>query len=120
MKAIGILLLALIFLGQTFRQPMVFISYQINKEQIIKTLCENKDKPQLKCEGKCHLRKQLKENSSTEPASKSNSGTEKIDLFTVELLEISAIKHIIEASPVSFSEALIRQPSSPLFRPPAV
>ena len=33
--------------------------YQINKDYIAKNLCENKDKPQLKCCGKCYLKKKL-------------------------------------------------------------
>ena len=33
--------------------------YELHKDYIAKTLCENRDKPQLKCCGKCYLRKQL-------------------------------------------------------------
>lgn len=33
--------------------------YIANYEYIIKVLCENKDKPELKCNGKCYLSKQL-------------------------------------------------------------
>ena len=36
-----------------------YINYSINKAEIIEKYCENKDKPVLKCEGKCHLKKQL-------------------------------------------------------------
>jgi len=34
--------------------------YQVNKDYIAKNLCENRNKPQMKCCGKCYLRKQLK------------------------------------------------------------
>ena len=33
--------------------------YQLNIDYIIETYCVNKDKPQLQCNGKCHLAKQL-------------------------------------------------------------
>ncbi|MEZ5018396.1 MAG: hypothetical protein R2800_15150 [Flavipsychrobacter sp.] len=33
--------------------------YEINKEYIAAELCENKDKPQLQCNGKCYLKKQI-------------------------------------------------------------
>jgi len=33
--------------------------YNINIEYIITELCENKDKPELKCNGKCYLKKKL-------------------------------------------------------------
>ena len=34
--------------------------YLLNKDFIAKTYCENKDKPQMHCNGKCHMMKQLK------------------------------------------------------------
>lgn len=33
--------------------------YQANKAYVAKELCENKARPQMKCNGKCYLRKQL-------------------------------------------------------------
>jgi hypothetical protein len=33
--------------------------YEINKEYVAKNLCENRDKPQLNCCGKCILKKKL-------------------------------------------------------------
>jgi hypothetical protein len=36
------------------------IGYYINYDYIVDVLCENKDKPVLKCNGKCHLTKELK------------------------------------------------------------
>lgn len=34
--------------------------YHVNKDYIARVLCENRDKPQLHCDGKCYLAKQLK------------------------------------------------------------
>ena len=34
--------------------------YQTNKEYIARVLCENRDKPDLHCDGKCYLAKKLK------------------------------------------------------------
>ena len=34
--------------------------YHINKDYIARVLCENRDKPQLHCDGQCYLAKQLK------------------------------------------------------------
>lgn len=45
--------------------------YEMNFKYYSEVLCENKDKPELECNGKCHLHKQLnvQENSEnqTEP-----------------------------------------------------
>ena len=45
---------------------MPYIYYLLNKDYIAQNLCENNDKPELQCEGKCHLTKQLKKNSQKE------------------------------------------------------
>lgn len=36
------------------------LNYEINKKAIAEEHCENKDKPQLECNGHCYLSKQLK------------------------------------------------------------
>lgn len=36
------------------------IAYYFDYDYIVNVLCENKDKPVLKCNGKCHLAKELK------------------------------------------------------------
>jgi len=35
------------------------IYYELNIDYIIETYCVNKDKPELQCNGKCHLSEQL-------------------------------------------------------------
>lgn len=35
--------------------------FQLNRDYIARVLCENRDKPQLHCNGQCYLAKRLKE-----------------------------------------------------------
>ena len=58
--------LILSILLQAFSSTFVYLNYQLNKEYISKTLCVNKDKPQMHCNGKCHLKKQLDKEERTE------------------------------------------------------
>ncbi|WP_376777512.1 hypothetical protein [Flavobacterium covae] len=51
-----LLILVLLFLLRPV-EPMV--SYIINYDYISNVLCENNDKPELKCNGKCYLQKQM-------------------------------------------------------------
>lgn len=44
-----------------FKDAVVYVSFKLNQSQIAKTLCINKDKPEMKCNGKCHLKTQLEE-----------------------------------------------------------
>lgn len=49
--------------------PMVFIEYELRKDYIIQNFCINKDKPLLKCDGKCYLAKKLNETREKEAQS---------------------------------------------------
>ena len=50
-----------------FLKPILpVVDYVINYEYISKVLCENKDKPKLQCNGKCHLMKELAKAAETE------------------------------------------------------
>lgn len=53
--------------------------YVMNYDYIVNVLCENKDKPQLKCDGKCYLSKQLAkeaEQSKSNPFGEDQAKTE--------------------------------------------
>lgn len=57
----------------------IVVDYVMNKEYIAKTLCENKAKPMMHCNGKCHLKKQLeKQEKKEKPVS--NAAKEKCEL----------------------------------------
>lgn len=45
---------------------ILFIDYEINKTEITELFCINKDKPELNCNGSCHLMQQLKEREHKE------------------------------------------------------
>ncbi|WP_396160967.1 hypothetical protein [Flavobacterium sp.] len=51
-----VLLISIIILA---RPAIPFLEYIVNYDYIVKELCENKEKPALKCNGKCHLMKEL-------------------------------------------------------------
>ncbi|MEJ8803302.1 hypothetical protein [Pontibacter sp. H249] len=64
-RIIAVILLLLITLQVSYK-GIVFSSYFANKAYIAAVLCENKDKPQLNCEGKCYLKKQLNKTEAPE------------------------------------------------------
>jgi hypothetical protein len=69
-KLVFIIIIA-IFLKPVF--PVV--DYMVNYEYISKVLCENKAKPKLQCNGKCHLMKELAQAAEDEkPASSDKKG----------------------------------------------
>ena len=52
------LLIALI--GSGFSQFAVYLGFQLNQDYIAKTLCVNKNRPELHCNGRCYLMSKLK------------------------------------------------------------
>lgn len=45
---------------------ILFVNYEMNKQEITEMFCVNKDKPELNCNGSCHLMQQLKERENRE------------------------------------------------------
>lgn len=54
-------LLISLFLFQAFEVGVVFVQFKLNQDYIAKVLCINKDKPELKCNGCCQLKKEIAE-----------------------------------------------------------
>lgn len=42
-----------------FMAPIIFANYELRKDFIIKNYCVNKNRPEMHCDGKCYLAKQL-------------------------------------------------------------
>ncbi len=55
-SSIGLIFLYLMFLLRVF---VPYLEYQLRKETIVKELCVNRFQPETKCDGKCHLKKQI-------------------------------------------------------------
>lgn len=57
-RAFAILSLLAIIFANLYQLTLIGI-YTIEKDYFTKVFCINKDKPELKCNGKCHLKKNL-------------------------------------------------------------
>ena len=73
MKQITVFLLVLVILAQSVGKLALLSNYLVNRDFITLNYCENKNKPKLHCNGKCHLSKQLKEQEKQEGSSKNNT-----------------------------------------------
>ncbi|MES2138413.1 MAG: hypothetical protein V4511_01810 [Bacteroidota bacterium] len=72
MKHIFIILALTGVLLQNFNKIIIYANFELNREFIAKTLCEKRGIRANKCNGSCHLKKQLakeekKEQSPTNP-----------------------------------------------------
>ena len=84
MKQLLVILTLLMFL----KPILPVFEYLVNYDYIVNELCENKLKPELKCNGKCHLTKELAK------ASESNSNDSSDKKITFEQNEIVFFQEI--------------------------
>ncbi len=78
-------IIAILFL---FKPIIPIIDYAINYKYISTTLCENKNKPERHCNGKCHLAKEITKTTNSE-----NSSSNKTKIVTdIEVLYCQEFK----------------------------
>jgi hypothetical protein len=120
-RLISILLLSG-FLFQGFSKVLILADYEWNKEYISKTLCENKNKPQSHCNGKCHLKKQLAKEEKRENAPANNlKEKSEIQLFSQKAETVFPGRYV--TGNLSFAPFQLMETASPsfaVFHPPAV
>lgn len=98
--------------------------FELNKDYIAKTLCINRDKPAMKCCGKCYLQKQLKKVDDTDASKKQSDRAGKAEVLVYILP--AAIPHNLLSAPAI---AAIQHPANQhlydsrfptsIFHPPA-
>jgi hypothetical protein len=77
-----------------FRPLAPLVEYAVNYQYISEVLCINKSNPELHCNGKCYLGKEIAKTNDTDssPLNKiKNSGQKLLDIYI--LPEITGIRH---------------------------
>lgn len=119
-------LLYIVILSFVIKPVFPLLDYAVNYDYIATVLCENKAKPEMQCNGKCHLMKELGKNAdsnSSQPEEKKTTTSEKEVLFYEENCSYCKRVSIVEDELflncyyLNFYAYLI--PNS-LFRPPAM
>lgn len=99
----------------------MFSNYLLNKELITNKFCENKAKPKLKCNGKCHLKKQLNEQENREGQSKNViKEINEIQLFfNIEKLYLQSPFVSMVLPNIDYIQKSLPELSLSFFHPPA-
>lgn len=108
-----------------FLKPILPVAdYIINYDYISKVLCENKAKPEMKCNGKCQLMKELAKAAEQE---KPISSEKKVKIHETEVLFYQEVKPLIpeqsyfqpkKAIGDHYSDLYFHSESSSVFHPP--
>jgi hypothetical protein len=66
-----VLLLTALLLVRVLVVPVIFLDFELRRDYIAQHLCENRNRPELHCNGQCYLAKQLKVTQEREQSEKS-------------------------------------------------
>jgi len=118
-RQISFLLLICVLLS-TVSKTLLLVHYRSNISYYSNVLCENKAKPKMNCNGKCHLKKELAGDDKKQSNPVNNSKSENSIVLFVESI---AEKQIFSEEPIRFSKVTIKEihtgfPAS-VFHPPS-
>ena len=118
MKNFFTYLLLFLFSIQSFETAIISLNFNLNQE-FFASICDNKDKPEMNCNGKCHLKKQIKKHEK-EKSDQKNLTQKEFELF-IQCLDILKEKQVISNQKhlISYTESLhISQYFFDVFHPP--
>ncbi|MCD9853863.1 hypothetical protein LUD75_04065 [Epilithonimonas sp. JDS] len=107
------------------RPLMPMVDYAVNYDFINKNLCENKAKPELLCNGKCYLKKEIAKTSTDQSKNDSRINISALaDIFIINETFVFSSNHfnIIENLKINseFSDSYNFSLFSKIFHPPLV
>ncbi|TKC05954.1 hypothetical protein [Pedobacter frigoris] len=118
LKPISILLLFSL-LSANCSSLLVFLGFEANQNYIAKELCENKDKPEMHCNGKCYLMKKLKQAQDKEQKQERQSQKTQIqDALVVKPLVFKQYAFAEINLHVPFSTGMPQSIKNSIFHPP--
>ncbi len=107
-------------LFNSLRVTLVYTYYFVDTSGFIEMLCENKDKPELQCNGKCQLNKVV-ENSLDDEVPFKDIDFKEITLFVVEQSKFYFINASLKQSELSIYNNLYAYTAVPILdHPPQV
>lgn len=67
MRTLVAFILASALLTHLMTVSVIVVDYELRKAEITEMFCINKDRPEMACQGKCHLNRQLREQTDNGP-----------------------------------------------------
>ena len=100
---------------------MPHVNYWMNRDYIAAELCENKDKPELDCNGKCHLKKEIQHNNDDRNEEQEVSSTLMLEFFQhPDAFNLILHELTVEAIFHHYSDPVVSGFVGIIFRPPKV
>ncbi|MDX5345920.1 MAG: hypothetical protein LPJ89_11450 [Hymenobacteraceae bacterium] len=116
------IVLSFCVLMQSGSKTLLLLHHQAYKTTITELFCENKAKPELDCQGSCHLKKKLQEAAAAEKQKQPVQEKQaELTLFCQQSLSLSLLlyKHAAAVSKMYYADAVTVPPVFEVFHPPA-
>lgn len=93
--------LSFLIILHTLKVSLTFMYYYLNTNSFIEMFCENKDKPELQCNGQCHL-KTVSESSDDKSNSPNPFNLEDLQLFNQKISSYESYTEFFISEKISY------------------
>ncbi|WP_448698615.1 hypothetical protein ACFGVR_17345 [Mucilaginibacter sp. AW1-3] len=115
------ILLIVFTLSANFSTLFVFAGFEINKTAIASTLCENRSRPWMHCNGKCYLLKKIKQAEQKEKNDERQMGKSLFqEAFFDKGLTITFNTQLLGVMDTPYPRFALPQRASVIFQPPKI
>ena len=96
LKTVTAYFLILSLLAVNFSRFFIYAGFELNKKYIVSTLCENRDKPWLHCNGRCYFVKKIKQAQENERREAARDGLNRLEVsFLQEPFKLAFIEPVV-------------------------
>lgn len=113
------ILLIIALIASSFQRFVAYAGFELNRSYIANTLCVNKSRPWMHCNGHCYFMRKVKEAQQREAG---NEREAQKNLFQeAEVSPISTVRfhsHLLSVINTPYTRFMTATVAVPLFRPP--
>ena len=113
------ILLIICTLAANFTRLFVFAGFELNQKYIASTLCENRDKPWLHCNGHCYLMKKIKAAEEKEKNEERQTQKNLIQqVFFSTITKVTFSSQLLQVYPDRYQQMALQSVSLNILHPP--
>ncbi len=106
-------------LSANFSKLFIYAGFEMNKNTIATTLCENRDKPWMHCNGRCYLLKKIKQAEEKEKNEERQTSKSLFqEAFCGQSARVVFTTQLLSVILTPYPNFALTQPSAAIFQPP--
>ncbi len=108
-----------LMIGVSFSRMLIYAGFELNRNYIASTLCENRERPWLHCDGKCYLAKKMKQVEEKEKNEERQTQKNLIqDSFLPVSFPVVFTTRLLRVIEIPYNEPVITGYPSIIYQPP--